>query len=68
VPARLESAPYKLARWVSGPPDALASLAQSNNLSSDRNGNPVLLAESTWAVDYASRSIDGLEFFEVEPL
>jgi len=68
VPARLESAPYKVARWVRGPADALASLAQNNNLCVDRNGNPVLLAENSWAVDYANRSIDGLELFEVEPL
>jgi len=68
VPARLESAPYKLARWVSGSEDALAALALNNNLCVDRNNNPVLLAESAWAVDYASRSIEGVELFDVEPL
>jgi peptide chain release factor 3 len=68
VPTRLESAPYKLARWVVGSDDALATLSQSNNVCVDRNGNPVLLAESAWAVDYARRSIDGLEMFEIEPL
>ncbi|MBJ96337.1 MAG: peptide chain release factor 3 [Rickettsiales bacterium] len=68
VPARLEPAPYKLARWVRGSDDALAALALNNNLCVDRNNHPVVLAESSWAVDYASRSIAGLELFDVEPL
>ena len=70
VTARLETLKYKLARWIGGTPEALDWLQRRRDyrVVEDRNGNPVLLAESNWAIDYALREAKGLALFDVEPL
>jgi len=70
VDARLESLKYTLARWIGGEPSGLEWLQRRRDyrVVEDRNGRPVLLAESNWAVDYALREAKGLELFDVEPL
>ena len=70
VNARLESLKYTLARWIGGTEEGLEWLQRRRDyrVVEDRNGNPVLLAESTWAIDYALREAKGLELHDVEPL
>ncbi|MCO4772648.1 MAG: peptide chain release factor 3 [Deltaproteobacteria bacterium] len=70
VDARLETLKYSLARWIGGAPEGLEWLQRRRDyrVVEDRNGQPVLLAESNWAIDYALREAKGLELFEVEPL
>ena len=70
VDARLEPLKYTLARWIGGKPEGLEWLLRRRDyrVVEDRNGQPVLLAESNWAVDYALREAEGLELFDVEPL
>ena len=70
VTARLETLKYKLARWIGGTPEAREWLERRRDyrVVQDRNGNPVLLAETAWAVEYALREDKGLKLFEVEPL
>jgi peptide chain release factor 3 len=68
--ARLLSLPFRLARWVSGEPAGLAWLKERRDypLVEDRNGNPVVLAESPWTLQYALKNAPGLQLHEVEPL
>jgi peptide chain release factor 3 len=70
VEARMEPLKYTLARWIGGKPEGLEWLLRRRDyrVVEDRNGQPVLLAESNWAVDYALREAKGLELFDVEPL
>ena len=70
VDARLEPLKYSLARWIGGAPEGLEWLQRRRDyrVVEDRNGQPVLLAESNWAIDYALREAKGLELYEVEPL
>ncbi|MBR59064.1 MAG: peptide chain release factor 3 [Myxococcales bacterium] len=70
VSAELEVLPYGVARWIKGSDEALDWLKkrQSYRLVQDRNGNQVILAENQWAVEFALRNVDDLQFFEVEPL
>ncbi len=70
VNARFEPLPYRFARWVGGTPEALKWLKGSSTftLLEDRNGRPVLLAESEWGLNYARQNAKGIELFDVEPL
>ncbi len=70
VTAELEILSYGVARWINASEEALDWLKkrQSYRFVEDRNGNPVVLAENQWAIDFALRNVDDLEFFEVEPL
>ena len=70
VNARLQSLPYRLARWVSGDPAGLAWLQERRDypVVEDRNGHPVVLAESPWPLQYALKNAPGLVLHEVEPL
>lgn len=62
--------PYRVARWVSGDPEGLTWLQARRDypLVEDRNGNPVVLAESPWPLQYALKNAPGLVLHEVEPL
>lgn len=70
VKAELEPQPFKVARWVGGPPSALEWLQKRRDytLVEDRHGRPVLLASSEWPMSYALRNAEGLKLFDVEPL
>jgi peptide subunit release factor RF-3 len=51
-----------------GPPDKIAALsgATSGTRSvTDRQGRPVMLFESEWALDYVKRTHPDVEFFAV---
>jgi peptide chain release factor 3 len=70
VDATLESLPYHVARWIGGSEDGIKWLKSRRNFTilEDRNGHPVLLAETAWAIDFAQREQPELEFYDVEPL
>ncbi len=62
--------PYRVARWVGGSAEGLAWLKARRDypVLEDRNGNPVLLCESVWPLQYALKTAPGLELHDVEPL
>jgi peptide chain release factor 3 len=70
VAARLQTLPYRLARWVGGDPQGLSWLQARRDypIVEDRNGNPVVLSESPWPLQYALKNAPGLELHDVEPL
>jgi peptide chain release factor 3 len=70
VGVRLEPLPYRLARWIEAGEGALEWLRKRREykLLEDRNGNPVLLAEAEWAVDFAARTAPNLVMHDIEPL
>ena len=61
---------FAAARWVTGSEEGLDWLKARRDypVYEDRNGNPVLLTESTWALQYALDNAPGLELHEIEPL
>ena len=68
VEADVESLPYTAARWIVGPPDKLAAMAASTSGTrsvTDRQGRPVMLFESEWALDYVQRTHPDVQFFAV---
>jgi peptide chain release factor 3 len=67
--ADLESAPFTIARWVAGAPTGLAWLQHRPDyvLVEDRYGQPVVLAASTWPLDYALSEAPGLELLDISP-
>ena len=70
VNAVFESLPFRYARWIGGSNEALAWLKKgaSFHVLEDRNGDPVLLTESEWGINYALENAKGLELYDVEPL
>ena len=70
VHAVLERQSYRLARWIGGDPKGLAWMQarRDYHVVEDRNGNPVVVADSPWPLQYAQRENPGLELFDVEPL
>ena len=68
--AILQSLPFRLARWATGDPKGLAWLRARRDymMLEDRHGQPVVLAESPWAMAYAAREAPGLVLHDVEPL
>ena len=71
VQARLESLPYKMARWIGGSEEGRQWLRRRRDfriVRDNRSGSEVLLAEAAWSVDYALRQAEGLELYDVEPL
>jgi peptide chain release factor 3 len=70
VKAEFQSVTYECARWVGGAPEGLRWLegSASYTIMEDRNGQPVVLAGSEWAMRYALEQAPGLELYDVEPL
>ncbi len=70
VDAKFERLSYNFARWVKGPESAIKWLKDRRDfaLLEDRNGSPVLLADTAWSFRYALENAEGLELFEIEPL
>lgn len=70
VHMELQMLNFKLARWVGGDPAGLEWLRSRRDypVLEDRNGLPVVLAESAWPLQYAQRENPGLIFADVEPL
>src|SRR4029453_3673096 len=55
---------YTHARWVEGDADKLAALSGSigSLRAADRDGHPVILFESEWALDYCAKNNPGVTF------
>ncbi|MBM4389630.1 MAG: peptide chain release factor 3 [Deltaproteobacteria bacterium] len=69
VKAVLDSSPFRLARWARGEKGVTWMKARRDyTVVEDRHGNPVVLSESPWPLQYAQRENPGLELFEVEPV
>jgi peptide chain release factor 3 len=71
VQVRLEPLRFTAARWIGGSESGKEWLRRRTDLRvvvDNRTGSEVLLAESTWAIDYALRQAEGLELYDVEPL
>ncbi len=70
VAAALESQPFRVARWIVGAPEGLAWLQKRSDytLVTDRDGRPVVLAQSQWPLNYAVGEAPGLGLLDVSPL
>ena len=70
VDADVDSLPYTAARWVVGPPDKVNAISGSTSGTrsvTDRQGRPVMLFESEWALDYVKRQYPDVQFLAVTP-
>ena len=68
VEARIERVPFALARWVTGPHEAVENLAVSRRGTvrcTDWQGRPVLLFRSTWDLEYCQKDYPEVNFAEV---
>jgi peptide chain release factor 3 len=70
VKVELEGAPFRVARWAVGPESAIDWLKRRQDylLVSDRDGRPVVLAQTPWTLTYALQECDGLKLLDVSPL
>ncbi len=71
VTAVFEGLPFKFARWIRGSDEALKWLKSGSSFRvlDDRNGEPVLLTETEWTINYALQNAPGeLQLFDIEPL
>ncbi len=70
VHAVLERLSYRFARWIGGDPAGLAWMQarRDYHLVEDRNGDPVVVADTLWPLQYAQRENPGMELYDVEPL
>ena len=70
VNAELETQPYRVARWVEGPPEALEWLRSRSDylVVEDRDGRPVVLAQTPWTLTYAAGEVKGLKLLDTSPL
>ena len=66
----LEPLSYTVARWIGGEASGLEWLLARRDyrVVQTRTGGHVLLADSTWALDFALRNAPGLVLDDVEPL
>ncbi|MCO4744906.1 MAG: peptide chain release factor 3 [Proteobacteria bacterium] len=66
----LQPAPFQVARWLRGPPEAIEWVRAKRDYKvvEDRDGRPVVLASSPWLLDYALREVKDLELLNVSPL
>ncbi len=66
----VDSLPYTAARWVVGPAGKIAAMSASTagtRSASDRDGRPVMLFESEWALEYCERNNPGVQLLAVMP-
>jgi peptide chain release factor 3 len=70
VDAVFQPLKFNHARWIGGSKEALVWLEAGRDYAvlEDRNGHPVLLTETPWAINYALEHAPGLELYDVEPL
>lgn len=70
VRAELEVAPFRVARWVQGPDSVLDWLRARGDylLVEDRDGRPVVLAQTPWTLTYAAQEVPGLKLLDTSPL
>jgi peptide chain release factor 3 len=70
VAAVLEAQPFKVCRWVEGPPAALEWMRKRSDylMVEDRDGRPVVLAQTPWTLTYALNEVKGLVLKDVSPV
>ncbi len=70
VSARFKPARFTRARWIGGPPAAREWLENTHGylLVEDRTGQPVVLTDSDWSLNYALENATELKLFDIEPL
>ena len=64
VETALEPLSFNAVRWVSGDPQAIATVSNSRGRlrAEDRDGNPVILFSTAWDLRYAEENSDGVSF------
>ncbi len=70
VTVQLESQPFRVARWVEGG-DAVVDWFRARSdylLVSDRDGRPVVLAQTPWALSYAQAELKDLVLRDISPI
>jgi peptide chain release factor 3 len=69
VETHLERTPYSFARWVEGPPEALADAhwGMGTRRVQDDAGNLVVLFESEWGMNYLIEKHPALTFLDTAP-
>jgi peptide chain release factor 3 len=70
VKVELEPSRYQVARWITGDPRGLEWLERRVDYAmvTDRDGQPVVLAETPWSLNYALQEAPGLVLLDVSPL
>ncbi len=68
VDADVDSLSYTAARWLAGPADKVGAMLSGagTRLVNDRQGRPVMLFESEWALEYAQRNNPDVQFLAVQ--
>jgi len=69
VRARLEPLPYRHARWVRGPEEAIRELARlpGRSLVHDVGGLPLLLFDQEWTLQRTIQDAKNVEFLDLRP-
>ena len=69
VTAKLDFLPYRFARWVDGPRQAIDLLASGTGrtLVYDSRERPLLLFESEWSLRTAQEKSEGVSFHDIAP-
>jgi peptide chain release factor 3 len=69
VSAALETLPWKHARWVEGPEEAILKVAggHGRTLVYDASSRPLILFESAWSLRHTLEKGEGLRFHDVAP-
>jgi len=70
VTVALESQPFRVARWVEGSEDTLDWFKSRRDylIVEDRDGHPVVLAQTPWALSYAQTERKDLVLKDVSPV
>lgn len=66
----LESQPFRVARWVEGPPEVVAWFQSRSDflLVRDRDERPVVLAQTPWALRHAEQELKDLVLRDISPV
>ncbi len=70
VKAELENQPWRLCRWIVGSEAAVEWFKKRSDflVVEDRDGRPVVLSQTPWALRFALQELKGLELLDVSPI
>jgi peptide chain release factor 3 len=65
----LEGTPFRHVRWLSAPPDVLKGMRffQGSRRVEDNDGNPAILCDGDWSLNYMQEQYPKVEFLEAPP-